>query len=851
MESSLISWLTLACSDVLHCSEASRYSLEECIIFAGRRLLNITGDTDVLTVHQLLVKKTSVYFHPQVMTNCVKLILKFVVSADCPEREDFVSQIISMNSTMQEHLMKAIQEESTDIPPDEDLNIIDQDAQESLVGFNCDLCVKKDKDIDNYTRELAHAVARETALEEQLHAESAAHLSRVMDLERDILEKDQLIRGLRSEVTSLRRAEEEGQAAAKERALLLQKISSLEDKIDVLEPLAQRSEVVSCQLERAKEKMDILGGLQDQLRAESAAHNQTHAQLAAAQHELEALRTSKTRLEEYRERCAESAIAVADLTQRLSVSEEARDLLSQELAVLKEGSQSSERMAKQLNDELLSASEALKASERTGGVGASMSELNPSVVKELRLLRTENADLRDRLDMSSMEALDKLQQQISDHQCVNSSLQQKWSEAKNTIAARNDRIAMLEAQERVMRLELQQLRGEHNETCAMTAEDRRSTLIAFNARLTHMTKRNRDGAVLSRIGASAVTNWLTDDLHIATETLLFTEAELKSTEQAKSTLEQQLHQTDEQLKLTNQTLVSLAEENKRTLEEVREEHLREVEGIVERGKRKIAEIEEVHSAALDLEVRKADSLAADIEDEKSKRRRVDREKRFYESEMQKYKSQLQVAAASGGGGGLEVEGAIKELKTMQDQLDASRAEVKRLKEQLSCLESLSTRGTSQPTPCGRPDNKAPVPTATSEAEGLESSTQLQHSFSRQPQRVRVASGRDVAASSCHAVASKNTDNISAYMEQTELLEKRIEQMTREKRELISKNLEENKEKMEMSQKLLQSEREHAALKAKMTKLTLEKERLERRIAKREEENVPPPPRRASGTLADL
>ena len=44
-------------------------------------------------------------------------------------------------------------------------------------------------------------------------------------------------------------------------------------------------------------------------------------------------------------------------------------------------------------------------------------------------------------------------------------------------------------------------------------------------------------------------------------------------------------------------------------------------------------------------------------------------------------------------------------------------------------------------------------------------------------------------------------------------------------------MEENSEKMELNQKLIASEREITALKAKVTRITLEKERLERRIAK--------------------
>ena len=69
-----------------------------------------------------------------------------------------------------------------------------------------------------------------------------------------------------------------------------------------------------------------------------------------------------------------------------------------------------------------------------------------------------------------------------------------------------------------------------------------------------------------------------------------------------------------------------------------------------------------------------------------------------------------------------------------------------------------------------------------------------------------------------------------YLEQTDMVDKRVEQLTREKRDLLSKNLEENKERVEVSQKLIASEKEIRTLKSKITKMTLEKERAERRVA---------------------
>jgi uncharacterized protein (DUF342 family) len=86
-------------------------------------------------------------------------------------------------------------------------------------------------------------------------------------------------------------------------------------------------------------------------------------------------------------------------------------------------------------------------------------------------------------------------------------------------------------------------------------------------------------------------------------------------------------------------------------------------------------------------------------------------------------------------------------------------------------------------------------------------------------------------SSTSAANSNGSMKYNNYAEQAELHEKHIEQLAREKRDLITKSLEENKEKMELSQRILALDKENATLKAELRKRTLEKERLERNLMK--------------------
>ena len=228
------------------------------------------------------------------------------------------------------------------------------------------------------------------------------------------------------------------------------------------------------------------------------------------------------------------------------------------------------------------------------------------------------------------------------------------------------------------------------------------------------------------------------------------------------------------------------------------------------------------------------SIIGDLDEEKSKRRRIEREKKMFEQESHKYKTQLQVATSNGGGtSGVtnsDVESgnfcsyinyffrlhiiivyfssfyyfqALRELRIMQQQLDDAHAEIAELKN----LRSADSRNGSLSSVTNRSSSGA---------------------VASGPMRVRQSAER----ANTEKANNNNLGFYGGFIEQSsDVVDRRLEQLAREKRELIAKNLEENKEKMELSQKLLQVENELAASKSKITKITLEKERLERKMMK--------------------
>jgi hypothetical protein len=483
--------------------------------------------------------------------------------------------------------------------------------------------------------------------------------------------------------------------------------------------------------------------------------------------------------------------------------------------------------------------------------GLGISEFNPEVKKELQTLRAENEELKQQINDSSLQSLDLLRQQISDQQCFNSSLQEKWNDAKHQIKQLQKSLADTTQQLDHSRHSLHLLTLESKELSRCAEEDRLSLAHSFHCKEKFLRQSSQDQWLLLSLGKQNLQKNLENEvIHLYTDLEKKTvdyeemkESYVSSQEVVQSQQETIEHWTQEYSSLESQT--------KEEMNLLREETEKEVKRCDEKFQLQLTSLTQDHSHELSLEKRRFESLEDEMEAERSKRRKVERERKYYENEALKYRNQYELFSSgnmnSSELNAKEMTSVIKEMKTMQEQLDHSREEVKRLQDQLSFIQSTGAGAaggamTSLELP-GVVDEQR-----ESEADLVAVSSQQQqqgiHSGpTRQAQRIRLQSTTATSSSSSSASSStlsssstavsfrSNTTDLSAYIEQTELLERKIEQMNRERRELIAKNIEENKEKVELNQRLLQQEREFTTMKSKFVKLELEKERLERRIAK--------------------
>lgn len=669
-------------------------------------------------------------------------------------------------------------------------SFFEKTAAISMVAGKCKPCANKDSALKQLTADLEAALSKAHDVEIRLKGEIAAEKNKLVDSELQIIDREQQLNQKDQDVSAAKKRISELEAQLAKHTSSSQELMRLQDEVDVLRPKAEKADQAEVQIERLRSRLEELVDVRQQLKSETAAHTETYQRLMACEAEIESLHACRKQLEEYRAQYTESLLQVDELTKRLAQRDAEVARYMQDNESLGGTCGASLMQTQHLVQELRATAEQLRQVERSNGIGEGMTEFNPALMQELTKLRKENTEMAGKLDATSLESLTRLEKELTDQRCMVSSLQQKLFDTKDslslalaTIVQLNSRISALEGEKRDM------LR-EAAEAQSMELEHQETVLRQRNHTETLSRKRQRDALALAQCGHAAVTFELSHELQETGSKLTNTTATLQEVTFSKNELQ---------------------EANAKTLTEL--QHAREVhEQEVCRHAAETTEMSATHSGAMEREAARLRDLEVDLEEERHKRRKVEREKKFFESEAKNNKNQLLVAGgAGGGGGGIEVESALRELKTMQTALDAANAEIAALRAAGCSSAAQATEG---------PGSSSGTSTA---AGGLSS----------RPLRVKTGAERESTASATATTAA----SFSNYFEHNGLVEKRLEQADRERRQLIAQNLEESKNKMELQQKLLMSEKEVAALKREKSKLTLEKERLHSQLSKLGKEPV--------------
>lgn len=818
---------------------------EQMILAVGQNILHLANTATKHLILQELGRE-------EVASNEELIELLLVFATRCSDCREYIQRIVLMDDADQKYLMDIIQTHSQSEAEEDDVE------PEFTMIEPPELSIQQgipSIDAEKLTADsvLVARLKQEVVDLRRSHAEKIAELNDIIlkqansttDAELELLRKDQAIKDLKDVIQDFEKKNADLESQCATNITLKDQLNAACDELDILRPQAAKVDAAEAKNEMLKLKLEDLQNVKQQLKTEYENHTATFTELTALKQEAEALRKLKPTMETYRSELAELKITYEECRLRLSGKEEEILVLRRNIESLTGGHQGSLLQTQSLAEELRESQEQLRAMERVGGIGEGMSELNPALMQELKRLQAENTELLSKLDNSSLESLAQLEKNLTDAKVMNNSLQKKLLATKDSLELALSNIETLKLRLTHSQLDYVVLTQQFNEASIMAAADVEGQQARSYENLTALQLRHDAAFEASTKRFEGIIADISETLRICEETLSEKLAIIE-------------HLTSEGLNKdeTISTLTSELAQSRADMEETLAEHAQRVSQMEESHAQQLSDqkaasesqmsqlladsehekhvLVEAHTVQLNLKKRELEQSAADLDAESEKRRKVERAHNFYKTETFRLKSQLQLAMASSGSGNGDVDTAMKEMKAMQMQLDEANAE-------LNHLRALTGSGSAV---LGGLDGEIALANTAIGAAGANVDHTTSIATSRPIRAVRVkqtkTDDKDIIASlnanatGANVAASAATGNIYGFAnleQQNELNEKKIEQLTREKREMLSKSLEESKEKQEISQKLLVSEKQVANLSSELRKLMLEKERLERRLMK--------------------
>jgi chromosome segregation ATPase len=675
--------------------------------------------------------------------------------------------------------------------------VADSEEKEKKVFSECGTCSScsdKDSQLRRVQQEFSQSSKKFQEEISRLKEENSVILNKNVDMEIQIMQKESAIFEKELAVKEFEALQEKLETVTQRNNKLEEQVLVLQDEIELLKPQAAKLDFAEAQVDRFRAKLDELSDIKQQLKVESANHTETFQKLTALEQEVDGLRKLKPQLDEYRAQFAESAIASQELQMRLEASEELAASLKSENAALRGGQTDNRQQTQQLAEELRTTAEQLRERERTNGIGEGMSELNPALMQELNRLRSENKDLLEKLDATALGALDALRKDIAEQKCVNASLQKKWMATKDALEQANRDIQSLTFRLFERDSEHAALKGQLAEAAAMHVEDQSARRRVHVQQLQFCAKKHADALSLTHAGHNAVFGIYAQSLSQAHSTLEATQQTVVEITALQESTAEELAGTQELLEEAGRKRKFMEVEHEEEMSQLQDEFASTLEAHAKKHKAEVSALEQQAS-------HKIAELTAQVEQDENRIRQLNNQKRVQEQEVARLKTQLYCAKSSDAvGEGLS--DALSEMKNMEQELKDARNEISTLRSKV---------------------------VAASEGKVLGSSAAVGAPVSALGAPARMTAS--VADHAQYSEASMGALGYAGYLEQNEIAEKRIQKLIEEKRELISKGLEETREKHEIQQKYLAMDKELAELKAEKRKIELENRRMDARLDK--------------------
>ncbi len=217
------------------------------------------------------------------------------IAPNCQPSEQATSAEICDGLMETEHKVQKIQDQEFYVEAASSFPHSDQNHYDR----NCRQCVIKQKDIENFNSKLQEMRSEFAIIEEGLKDEAKSQNQILIDLELEILDKENNLALGDAELSKMNRKIENLKECVAESHKLMQNFQKISDEVEVTRPLAERAPQLETALQHCMSKLDGLANVRSQLIAESNAHSTTYSQYLEVQKELEILNDYKQQLESY------------------------------------------------------------------------------------------------------------------------------------------------------------------------------------------------------------------------------------------------------------------------------------------------------------------------------------------------------------------------------------------------------------------------------------------------------------------------------------------------------------------------------------------------------------------------
>ncbi|KAK1747431.1 hypothetical protein QTG54_001394 [Skeletonema marinoi] len=355
----------------------------------------------------------------------------------------------------------------------------------------------------------------------------------------------------------------------------------LRDELDIFQCSKEKFTHTEEQLRKCREKIEAFGDVHDALQREEKAHAVLVDKCLEMENELAQLKPLKRQLEEYRVRATDAEVALAECRDDLRRFKEKSSGLEGANLALQRGVNLQQSEADALQKRLQE--EGQRSGEGGSAVGVGMSELNPELMEELKMLRCEYARLKDFEAKREVDSVQRLEESCDDAKRLSERFKEQFLRTKSELEDTQQLLSESIAREKKLQGEVNDWSKKHEE---LGQEMKEEKLRAHQAALDTEKKYQHEKSTIIEQALSEL-NALEEKLTATIETERLQHKEKMDQAEAQ--------RVEEETRLSSE-LVALQEQSSATLRTTKEQAQQRIE---ELEQSKQAEIERLTKAKED------------------------------------------------------------------------------------------------------------------------------------------------------------------------------------------------------------------------------------------------------------